>query len=342
MVEKETFDVFKNVLQTPPVAPEIDTIQIDETQTIRLQEDEPVIETNLEEEVIEDVPVVASEDTDSIKVITQHFADKGALTGFDPESIMDMDDEEAFETAISSTVEAKIKEYKDSIPEEARYLLEYLENGGDPRAYADMMARPDYAKLDIKAENNQKRVIRDYLSAATRLTPEQIERKIERYVDTDTLESEATDALEELKFAQEQEREYMLKQQAAQKEAAQKSYDEYLTKLKADINTKKDIGGFSISEPQKAKLYEHMTRPVTKDGKTQLILNSEKDPDIMLKYAYLDMIGWDINKLTKFVETKVTKSLKDKLKSGDTITKIKGSSSGAGDTFDAFKSALGK
>ena len=334
---KEGFEVFKTLMQGTALEQFTETQggAIEAEKNLELEgNEEPIVEGLIEEEV--EVGPEVPEESD-IKIIGQHFAEKGVLVGFNAE----LDDEDAFEDAINTTVEARVKEYKDSIPEEARYYLEYLEQGGDPRNYAEMMARPDYSKMDIKDEANQKRVLRDYLSIATRLTPDQIERKIERYIEKDSLDSEAAEALEELKYAQEQEREQLIKSQREQQEAQVKAYESYKENLKKNIESRKDIRGFTVSEAQKKQLYDHMIKPVTKDGKTQLMLNSEKDPDIMLKYAFLDMIGWDIEKLSKYVETKITKGLKDKLQSGDTMTKVKGAGvSEKGTDFSAFKNLV--
>lgn len=312
--------------------------------------DEPIMKSNEdddEDEVVVETPSVDEpneiSEISEIRTIAQHYAEKGVLANVDPEEIKDLEDEEAFEYMINTTVESRLAEYKERIPEDARYLLEYLEEGGDPRTYMEMMQRPDYSKVKITGDENlamQKKVIRDFL-AYQDYSSEQIERRIERYLEKDLLEDEAEIALEQLQKAQSKEREFLLRQQKEAQEQAQKQYDDYLVELKGKVTSKKDIAGFELKPDQARKLYDHMTKPVTKDGKTQFMLNYEKDPDAMLKVAYFDMMGWDFSKVTKQVETKVTKSLKDKLKTKDTMHGMKGSTGNSeGDNLSAFRSLL--
>lgn len=363
MSENPNLDIFKQMLNATPALEVIEdkvipepiekTVQIKDERTkparAKKEDEAPVVEDTTvvadeTQEEVEETPLSSTqEEVSEIRTIAQHYAEKGILASVDPEQLKDLDDEEAFETIINSTVESKIAEYKEQIPEDARYLLEYLEQGGDPRNYVEMMSRPDYSKFDIAGDDNvsnQKRVLRDYLSFQD-YTPEQIEKRIERYLDRGLLEEEAETALEQLVKAQSKEKEILIKQQQEQAKQAQKQYEEYLSTLKAQVTSKKDIAGFEIKPEMAKKLYEHMTKPVTKDGKTQFMLNYEKDPEAMLKVAYFDMIGWDFSKAAKQTETKVTKSLKDKLKSKDTMTSMKGSTGNSdSDNFSAFKALL--
>lgn len=351
MSDNTNLDIFKQALSDTPmlsVVEEKDTV-VDplapvEKPTPKKKDDAPASEPVIAEAADDDdepqeEPVELSE----IRTIAQHYAEKGILVDVEADKLKDLDDEAAFETIINSTVEARLNEYKEAIPDEAKYLLEYLEQGGDPRQYVEMMTRPDYSKISVEGEDNlanQKRVLRDYLSFQD-YTPDQIERRIERYLDRGLLEEEAETALEQLVKAQAKEKELLVKQQAEQAKEEAGRYQAYLDDLKAKVTNKKDIAGFEIKPDQAKKLYDHMTKPVTKDGKTQFMLNYEKDPDAMLKVAYFDMIGWDFSKVAQQAETKVTKALKDKLKNKDTMTSMRGSTgNGSGEPFSAFKSLL--
>lgn len=280
-------------------------------------------------------------ETSDIRVLADHFVEKGILVGYDPEALKDLDDEEAFETVINTTVDARINEYKDSIPEEARDFLTYLEAGGDPRRYVQAASRPDYSSLELKGNvENQKRILRDYYTLMD-LDAAQISKKIERFIDRGLLEDEAEEAQGALAKAQAKEKEYMLKQQQEQEKRQRAEYEKQMEEFKSNVYSKKDIAGISVTPDQTKKLVDHMTKPVTKDGKSQWQVNLEKDPDVQLKLAYLDMIGWDFSKLQKQAETKATKSLKEKLRSKDTMSSMRGSGGNSEvEGFEAFKAFL--
>jgi hypothetical protein len=311
----------------------------------------PVVEE--EEELEEEIdstpaddpePAGSSDPSDpasDIRVLADHFVEKGILVGYDPETMKDLDDEEVFEAVINTTVDARINEYKESIPEDARDFLTYLEAGGDPRKYVQAASRPDYSSMELKGNiENQKRVLRDYYTLMD-LDEAQITKKIERFIDRGLLEDEAEEAQGALSKAQAKEKEYMVKQQQEQEKAQRELYAKQMEEFKSNVYSKKDIAGISVTQDQTKKLFEHMTKPVTKDGKSQWQVNLEKDPDVQLKLAYLDMINWDFSKLQKQAETKATKSLKEKLRSKDTMSSMKGSGGNAsGDNFDAFKAFL--
>jgi hypothetical protein len=310
------------------------------------------------DDIVDDVIDEGEEDTDPVptppkdddnvdevspfKAFASHFAEKGLLE-FDEETFEDS--EEGLEKVLNSTIENKVKaqvgEFFESMPDELRLMAEFVANGGDPKQFIEVYYNnKSVSDIDISDDNNQKLVVSKFLEL-TGYSQEEIQEALSDYEYSGILEKEAKRAQTKLIKAEEEQKKHLVIEQKKQQEQQAQAYQEYLEGLKTDIEKREDLKGFKLSPSLKNKLYDHITKPITKDGKTQLQLNHEKNPDSQLIYAYLDLIGWDISKLEKQVQTKVTSNLKANLgRFTDSKTKVsKGSTEPSlPPDFGAFKS----
>lgn len=275
---------------------------------------EPPIDPEPEPEPTPQPEPEPGDEVSPFKAFASHFGKKGLLD-FDEESFDDS--EEGLEQVVTSTIENRVKaevgEFFNSMPDELKLMAEFVANGGDPRQFIDVYYNnKSFAELDATDENNQKLLVSKFLEA-TGYEQDEINEAIADYEYSGILEKEAKRAQGKLAKAEEDQKKQLVIEQQKAKEAQAKAYQDYLGNLKQDLEKREDIKGFKVSPSLKTKLYDHITKPVTKDGKTQLMVNHEKNPDAQLVYAYLDLIGWDISKLEKQVQTKVTSNLKANL-----------------------------
>lgn len=195
--------------------------------------------------------------------------------------------------------------------------LEYVQQGGDPNTFMKAFApEVDYSNIDIKDEDSdlQKKILYDYFVAKG--TEENfIGDMIESYEDKGILKDKAEAAKKALSDAQAGQREAELARQKEVAEAHRKETEEMWRSVATTIHDNNDLAGIPISQREKAKFFEYISKPVNAEGLTQRDLDFQKAGlDQKLAVDYMVYKGFDIG---KFIGTKATtkaaKSLKTKL-----------------------------
>ena len=269
--------------------------------------------------------VTEDEEETVFKTLATEFSNKGLLAeiGEDFE-----DSEEGFAALIDKTVENRVKEYKDSLPEVAKNFIDYIQAGGDPQHYVDSRTNIDYNRIsaDRLAENvaAQKEIVHNLL-VKEGYEPDEISEEIADYEDGGVLANKAKRALGKLQRYQAAEQSEMIAKQKAEAEAQKEQYNQFLSDLKKDIDTRDDIAGFELtSKKQRDSFYNYITKVDRKTGKTQLQLDNEADPEAQLKMAWLYFNKFDFSKVEKKAKTKATSDLKARLqKATDSSSKLK-------------------
>ena len=250
-------------------------------------------------------------------------------------------DMEWFAEKATAKVEKGIKEgideYKESLPEDLKFLIDNYEKGVSltdlAKAEAGIM---EYASIEEEAlEENidlQKRMVRDILKLQGE-SDSDIEELVADYEDSGLLEKNAKRAQKKLINHQKESAKQLIEQQqkAAQERARQ--YEEWTTNLKKTIDSKEEIiPGLKLNDKQKKALYSGITK-VDKDNKNEVMRFREANPEFDLVVAYMatvlktkdNKIDW--SKLTEVAETKATRTLKNKAKdSSKTGTNSRGRS----------------
>lgn len=290
---------------------------IDDTK--KDDEEEVEEEVEEEEETPEDTPAASTEEEEegdeyeTFKVLGKHFSDEGILVGFDDEM---ENTPEALQEMVSKTVEKGIEEYKDSFKHPmAKQFLEYLENGGDPGRFINVVSGPDYGAIESdQVEGNtaiQKQLLRDQMTANGD-SPEDIEETIQAFEDAGQLEKRSLTALKKLQKSQEAKKVAELEKQKELKAQQVKKNEQILTELKDKIDGAEEIGGFTLTKKIRKDFYDYITKVDPKTGKTGLLTDSS-DPDNQLLMSYLYFNKFNFGKLEKKTKTKQNKSLEAKL-----------------------------
>lgn len=296
--------------------------------------------------------IVTNTNTDegefSYKVLIDYLTEKGIID-VEEEDLKDVDftQDEVIEKVIGKTAQRLSDKRVESYSEELKKAIEWEENGGDINQFYDYFYnKVKYSDLKFETDDTelQKAVLKDYLRSQGEEDEARINTRIEKYELGGILEDEATIALERLqKLESQSEAEVINKQKETAEKNRLKQIEDWNSLKKAILETE-EIQGFKVTPKQREQLLNHITKPVTKDGKTQLQLNNEKNGQkAQLLYAYLDMMDYDVSKLEKQVKNKVTSELRKNLsKFSDTRSKSNSSAGRADVTtednpFEGFK-----
>jgi len=287
-----------------------------EPKDLKVEEEEedtedknPEASKEAEEDVEEDVNV--------LKVFAELQRESG-LIDFKDEDFEDS--EEWVLNKVQETIDNKVVEYKDSLPDEVKYLLDNYEAGVSMHDLINLSANEqsydNVSKEGLEENVNiQKMLVKDLLSRSG-WSEERIAKKLSRYEDTGVLLEEAEDALDSLKEMQTVEKENLIvNQKKAQKQKAE-AHTQWLGDLKEHISVKEEIiPGFELSVKDKEELYKGITK-LDRNGKNEIMRARETDPEFDLKIAYLaTILKWDFSAFERQSTTKATKKLSDAIKS---------------------------
>ena len=245
-----------------------------------------------------------------------------------------MDEEDKKPTNVEDLV-AYFKDVieENSVPvyanEEVREIDEFVRNGGKLQDYFNAIAPVEYDNIDITKEDNQKKVLKEYLKTQG-YNDTRIDRKLERYEDAGVLEEEAEEALEFLKDMSSKNKERLLEEQETFARQQKEEQQKYIDSVVKEINSITEIRGIKIPKEDKARLAEYMFKPDS-SGQTQYVKDFVKDPKNVIGAAYFTMKGDALLGAAKNEgNTKAMQRLKNSLKStgaGKNSKKITTSSS---------------
>lgn len=307
----------------------VDSVEEIETETKDEEETEEVSDKDIEDKNNETDGETSTDEPEEeetvFRTIATEFSTKGLLAdvGEDFE-----DSEEGFAALIDKTVDEKVKEYKESLPEVAKNFIDFVQAGGDPQHYVDSRTTIDYNRISVDklAENEtaQREIVYNLL-VKEGYEPDEISEEIADYEDGGLLANKAKRALGKLQKFQAQEQSQMIEKQKQEAEAQKEQYNTFLSDLKQDIDTRDDIAGFEFSnKKQRNEFYNYITKVDRKSGKTQLQTDNEADSEAQLKMAWLYFNKFNFSKVEKKAKTKATSDLKAKLqKATDSTSKLK-------------------
>ncbi len=209
------------------------------------------------------------------------------------------------------TTEASKPKYSNPVVEE---FDKYIASNGDPKKFMETMyGTKDYTKVSMDSEADKKQVLSDYLA---RQNPERdsawIEKKIQRYEDSNVLDDEAADALDELKTMSEKQKGALVAEQQKQAQVEQERYRNQLNELQTTLTSKKDIAGIPVTQKDMKDFYSFLTQ-ADKDGMTPYEKTLAQDKEAVIKMAYIAYKKFDVNNLKSNVKSDVVKDVKKAL-----------------------------
>lgn len=226
---------------------------------------ENVVEKNIEE---------PSELDNEEQVVSGFFEAMAEKLGWD----IDEDEEKP------SDVESLIEYFQKIIEEESKPaysskevedLDNFVKQGGKLKDYFQIDAEIDLEEIDMDDEDNQKKVIREFLKEKG-FSAARIDKQISKYEDAGLLEDEAQDALEDLKEIKQQKKEQLLQEQKKAYEQYRQQQQAFYENVVGEIKGLKNIRGITIPEKDKKDLIDYIFKPDS-DGKTKYQKDYSKD-----------------------------------------------------------------
>lgn len=212
---------------------------------------------------------MSEEDITEAKQVSTLFDALGESMGW---NMADIKDEEKPVTVDELTYYLQEVVRQNSIPQYAddniRQLDEYVRNGGKfEDFYQKQQQVLSIDNLDMDDEANQKAVVRELLQRSG-YSEEQINSKINRYLDADMLVEESEDALERLKVIHEKEVEQYQKQQEEAARVAQENSQRFFDDVTNSIQNLTNIRGIAIPKEDRRALLDYIFK-VDQNGETQ-------------------------------------------------------------------------
>lgn len=294
------------------------TPDIDNLDIVSTAPDDLIVEEEVEQNITEDksVETIKSESEYSFKALADYLSDEGVIEFEDSDELEDSP--EVLINSVKSTIAKEIENYKNSIPEKAKNLIEYLEKGGDVEKYIETISKPfDINNANLDSESDQEKIVREYLKLQG-FEQEDIDETVQSYSDSLILETQAKVASKQLKKYYDKQEAELLKQQEQALEAQKQEYENYVAKLNTTIDTSESIAGLPISNKDKADFKKYLLA-VDKNGNSQYAKDLAEDPiKSSIELAYLKYKKFDFTEAIKKGETEATKKLKNIFKSKET------------------------
>ena len=283
-----------------------------------------------------------NEETSAFKEFTKNLYQKGVLDFDDSDEDFE-ESEEGIEKLVNKTVGNRITKWVNDLPADYSKFLEFVQSGGRPKDFLNVYyGNHSWESFDIEDENKQALAVEESLRLSGE-DEDEIRDMVDEWRDNGTLEKRAKSALVKLQkneAIQKQEIVEIQKQQAIKQKEAQR---QYWDGFKNDLFSRENIKGFKLTPKLKEKLWDHMTAIDRSTGKTAYQNSIDNNNEASLLFALQSMLDFDISKLEKQVETKVSnkfgkmlknysKTSKEKISGGSTYGNEDGSN-----PFAAFK-----
>jgi hypothetical protein len=255
----------------------------------------------------------------SFKALAGYLSEEGIIDFEDAEGLEDSP-EVLFES-VKKTIDKQIQEYKNSIPDKAKQLIDYLEKGGTVDNYINALTKPfDVSTLDLESESDQERAVREYLRLED-YSQEEIDEMVDTYSTALILDKQAKVAVKQLDKHYSKVEQNLLAQAAQEQEARQEQYQNYISTVNTTIDTADAIAGLPITPKEKADFKRYLLQ-ADKEGFTPYAREVAEDPiKTQLELAYLKFMKYDFSKAIKVGETQAARKYKDIFKSNETNIK---------------------
>ena len=334
MTKKSVFQNKEDAVVEPPYEEEqVEPEEIEEpvVEPEEEEEEEEIVETPEKEESTEPVSELSEYEED----IVNFFSEKlGNELGWEFEEDAKPKSVEDIINYMSAIVEENSK--PDFASEDIEKLNEYIKNGGDFKKFmSEIHGGTNYENIDISSDKNQKKVITENFLRLG-YSDEKIQKALDRYEESGTLEEEAEEALDLLKEHSSKRAEQLLVEQ----ENTQKEYKKQQQKFYQDVQTTvgqlDSIRGIPMSAKEKRELLDYIFKPEA-DGRTKYQKDYAKDYKNLIESAYFTMRGDSLlSKVANKATSQAARVLQDKLASKGRRTKNSGGVVGTQNTLSAW------
>lgn len=301
------------------IGPDIEELESEkEKSTIGIEDKKPIIQEEETEEVEQSEPETKVEAGSVIKEIASFLKEKGVVE-FTDEEFQDQDDfiPEIVNKAITKGKEAGINDYKESLPEEIKNLINNYEDGVplgqllevEQRVFEVSSIEPERIK---ESSRLQEEIISAYMSN-TGWNQTEIDERVKELQDANLMEKEALRSHTKLVQIEKENKQQLIKEAQQKKIENQTKQREQIDNLKKSINDKKEFfTGIPTNDIEKRDVFNAITK-VDKNGRNE-ITQMLSDPETYIKVAYfLKVMKQDTSKLKTVIKTEVVNGVKKTL-----------------------------
>jgi hypothetical protein len=261
--------------------PEDVTEGYQESDSEEFEEDEEHDEEDLDEDYEEEV----EDDGISYTPFVEPLLEDGILW-IDEDKEYD-DSPEGFQEILQDTINYRLQEVLEGLPEEALQLIEVAQNGGDIREAFETFNSFDYSQIDLEDTDNQRNLVKDYYEEKfPNWSADRLEKAIQTAEDLDDLAELAQEAQGYFIEQSEGEREaYMEQVRAAQEEREAQQYQEIMEYHKL-IDESTGFEGLEFTSNRDKEEFKRYCFEKGKDGLTQYERDTQHAENRMTQAFY--------------------------------------------------------
>lgn len=273
------------------------------------EETEEISEETFEEEASEE------EDEDfSFNPLVQSLIEDGIIR---PNEGKEYDDDtEGFKDLIQDTAKLQFEEYKNSfVNDTSKKFIEFLESGGSADEFIQSSSEyPDYSKIDIDDEDNQKLMIREHYELLG-WDENDIDSQIEELEEMGSLTKHSKTALKYLSKHRDEYLQGVIENQKQAEQARLQRLENEVVNIQKFIDTSENIAGLPVTKADRTKFIDYLTKPVKKDDRGNIFsrYSLEVTEEDKLKMAFLKYKNFDFSGMEAKIETRKTTELKKSL-----------------------------
>lgn len=216
----------------------------------------------------------------------------------------------------SKMADDRIDEVLEAFPLVKKHL-DFVLAGGQSQNFMEAYdPNLDYDQITIEEDDyrSQKAILGDYLELKGH-DNDFINEMLNDFEDTGKLYQKAEAARGALAKHQGQQREQMIETQRKETAQLQRRQEEFWQGVSDAVEDAESFAGISVPKREKAKFFDYLSTPVTKEGYTQRdVDHANADMNIKLAIDYLMYTGFDLSDLiSNKAQTQNAKTLRERI-----------------------------
>tara|TARA_R100000697_G_scaffold48154_1_gene61375 strand:- start:986 stop:2293 length:1308 start_codon:yes stop_codon:yes gene_type:complete len=224
----------------------------------------------VEEEEVVETPKKGRKRIEGISDVFSKLIKDEKIIPFDDDKELDDYSAKDWEELIQANLDEKVnqvrketpKQFFNSLPEELQIAAKYVADGGkDLKTLFGALSRVEETReLDVKNENDQEQIIREYLGATGYGTAEEIKEEIDIWKDLGKLEQQANKFKPKLDKMQEKVVAKRLQEQEMRKKKQQQASETYMNSVYETLKSG-EINEIKLDRKTQSLLYNGLVEP---------------------------------------------------------------------------------
>lgn len=300
---------------------------VTEAETVKENDDKEIEkEPDFDFETITPNSEQATEKTNDnrYKTVVSTLKDKGFFsTDIDIEDIQDEDDFILLqENEINARVEKGISSFADTLNEEGKLFIKYVKNGGKPIDFFNVLKETNEIPIYNDEDDliNNIKVVKYYLKHVKDLEDDDIDDTINLLKENNTINKYASKYSTQLEGLKEKREKLELERLDAINNQAKENKKQFETTISSFIDTNDTVSKLRLDKKEKELIKDYIFKPNKKrENNTYVSKFTEdlqeifKDPEKLVTLAKLMRTNFNLDVLTKELETKIVNETKEKI-----------------------------